>query len=192
MLNDKPHSPIRLRSIFFGILIALGFLCTVGLLGAAISSRAHMDELSAFSIVCAAICCVLILVASFIIAAYFACTMEACESIKRAILQTVASWAILALILGLTAFLATASVSLKDSFHPLLVTDMSILKTNAVTSLVLDSKQHNEEDDEGNKGILLVDLVGFFSLALGLGASVATGIVAFRLNDNRQRARRKN
>jgi hypothetical protein len=119
---------------------------------------------------------VVALVIAFVIASAVACASVILESRQSAIVHSLGSWGLLSFLVGLPSLFIAMNLGLSLDIKPLIVTDINVLKTNAITTVTLGhpNKELQKLRTEPNPTTIFIAWTIFLSLTLGCAASVAT------------------
>lgn len=186
MQQSNEKNLISIGSIFLGALVALAFLATLSLLGMALHQSfapAKEEPISTATMVIGGIFAVLVLVSAFALAGWVASFLSHPVKAVTSLVHSIGAWALLALLFTVlsVAISASVNITLDNMDFPKITTDIKVLDAKAITTISLQeaSETKTPEQIQATKLSIIVSWVGFLSVILGLGASVAGGQLCF-------------
>lgn len=182
MTNNSITSIVRLRAVLLGGLVACSFLITLGLCALAFSLAIDQtDSISTTMRVFMGFGLVITLAIAFAIASAITCASVLLESRRSAFIHAVGSWAFLSLLVGVPSLLIAMNLGLSFNVRPLIVTEISIMKSTAVTSVTFDYPHNMKKKiaTDPNPVTHFIALSMFLSLLLGCGASIASANLVY-------------
>jgi len=197
---EKTGVAVSIRAVFFSSLISIAVWMTLAALGVAIGETMGEQTAApshALSLVIA-IFGIAILTLTFFAGGYLSSSAARVQHSFAAVLQSLATWACLSIVLIALMFSAMAA---DDTVHNLqalksmrILTKIEILKGEAVTtfnegapkidtkSKPIDTKSKPEEEpqkaEKGSNMLLIAWWIIFMSVLLGGGAAIGGGLVA--------------
>ncbi len=179
-------------AVLFGVIIGIGFWIGLAALGIAIGMstevlRFEKDLPTGPGVIGAAIITVFILALTFFIAGFVASRAARQQNIFDSLIHSLGSWALMAILLVLFLFSATAFHEVKSVLSgisaPVIITDLKVLEAKATTTIksTSEKKTLTPKDHKINKIFTLAWWIVFSALLIGLGGSLAGGFFGNRL-----------
>lgn len=186
MSQDKnSRIVVSASAIWFGALIGIGFCIMLGSFGGAVASSMNFDDAMLLNNgILIGAGCVVLLACAFFLAGFIASKIAHQHFVFDAIVHSLGSWAIMAILLITMVSVVVMSENLRKTFSrmkaPAIITDVHVFKAKAVTTIKGSEEkadaESSKEDEQSDKMLRLVWWIVFSSLFLGSGASIAGGL----------------
>ncbi|MES2503743.1 MAG: hypothetical protein V4534_02580 [Myxococcota bacterium] len=176
---------VSASAIVIGALIGLGYLITLGSLGAALGMSVDLEKFPSNSmLIFIGIVVVLVLIKSFYIAGFIAARISHQKIAFDSLIHSLCSWALMSIILVMMVSMASVTETVRRGVSrfkpPVVVTDIKILQGKAITSMdTPDKKEKDTPTDKHAEALLVLAWwIAFGALGLGAAASASGSMMA--------------